>query len=201
MNFGSDHGYNRRLEGAGIKPRIEATLLHLKLLFANTDELAKQYGIRIEEKEVNGVVRSYGAVQIWKSSFDRYRDILRRTQKKASVMKVTRWSIRDAKKFETLVDRASELMRDLNDMTKDFVSQQRHEEIANEEAETIEDIAKLQRVQAAIAPGAGYAETIISTTASAWQQRLERLVAGTINTEMDSLRSREDDTNSNAGAS
>lgn len=151
---------------------------------------------------MDGIVQPYGGtLQIWKTSFDRFRTALRRKQRKTSASKILRWSIRDADKFEILVDRASELLRDLNEMTRDFVSQERDEEIANEEAESISDICQLQQVQDAISQQAGYAETLISSAASSRQRRLEQHGAGTIITNMSTLDLHDDYAVSIAGGS
>src|SRR5258708_4286357 len=82
-------------------------------------------------------------------------------QREASTFKVTRWSIRDADKFKNMVDCITALLSDLNEMTRDFVSQQRYEEIAREEVDTIDDVRQLEQVQQAIEQDGGYAETII----------------------------------------
>jgi ubiquitin-conjugating enzyme E2 D len=154
----------------------------MELLFSNTDNLVKVYGVKIEEKEVDGVIKPAGTMAIWKPSYERFRNTLRRNQRKASAFKVTRWSVRDGDKFKTMVDRVSELMNDLNEMTRDFVPQPRRKEIAQEEADTIGDVRQLEQVQHAISPQAGYAETLISSTASARQRLLERRDAQTSNT-------------------
>lgn len=174
--------YNRRLDNPRIRPRIEATLQHMELLFSNTDNLVKFYGVKIEEKEANGVIQPTGTMAIWKPSYERFRNTLRRNQRKASAFKVTRWSVRDGDKFKTMIDRVSDLMNDLNEMTRDLVPQPRHEEVAQEEANTISDVRQLEQVQHAISPQAGYAETLISSTASARQRLLERRDAQTSNT-------------------
>lgn len=78
-----------------------------------------------------------------------------------------------------MVDRVAELLNDLNELTQDFVSQARSEEIAREEVETIDNIQQLEQTQKGISVEPGYAETIVSTAASTQLQRMERKMQDT----------------------
>ena len=49
VGFGSAKGYDPRLDEPFIRPVIERNLNHLKLIFSNTDDLTKRYGIKIKK--------------------------------------------------------------------------------------------------------------------------------------------------------
>jgi hypothetical protein len=121
--------------------------------------------------------------------------------RKASAFNVTRWSVRHGDKFKTMVDHVSELMHDLDEMTRDFVPQPRREEIAQEESDNIDDVRQLEQVQHAISPQAGYAETFISSIASARQRLLKRRDTQTIDTSISDMHLQDFETGSVAAAS
>jgi hypothetical protein len=200
MGFSSEAGYDNRLDEPRMRPRIEATLHHMKLIFSNTDDLVKTYGIRIEENEVNGVGRASGWRAIWRLSHERFLAILRRNQRRLSTIKVTRWSVKDGAKFRAMVDRISELLNDLNDLTKDFVSQSRHEEIAVDKSNTIDDVIQPEG-QIAFLWEAGYAETVMSSAATGRRHAAEGDRAETVISKVFVSRNLTSDTVSNVAAS
>jgi ubiquitin-conjugating enzyme E2 D/E len=169
VGFGSAKGYDSRLDDPFIRPVIERNLNHLKLIFSNTDDLTKRYGIKIKEAKSQEFAGTSKAPAIFESSFQRFLSSLKRNQQQTSLWKVTRWSIRDEGKFETMVKSLSELIENLERITDAFFSQAHKEQLAREEMENINDVTSLEEIQTA----AGRADTIISSAASVRQRRIE----------------------------
>jgi ubiquitin-conjugating enzyme E2 D/E len=169
VGFGSAKGYDSRLDEPFIRPVIERNLNHLKLIFSNTDDLTKRYGIKIKKAKSQELAGTSKAPAIFESSFQRFLSSLKRNQQQTSLWKVTRWSIRDEAKFETMVKNLSELIENLERITDVFFSQAHKEQLAREETENINDITNLEEIQTA----AGRADTIISSAASVRQRRIE----------------------------
>ncbi|RFU34279.1 hypothetical protein B7463_g2095, partial [Scytalidium lignicola] len=169
VGFGTPVGYDKRLDEPLIRPVIERNLNHIKLIFSNTGNLERRYGIKIKDAQPQTALVQRGSPAIWESSYQRFRSHLKRTQQQASVWKVTRWSIRDESKFGKLIQDLSDLIWNLERITASFISQQRSEEIVREAVEDISDVHSLEQIQRA----AGSAESIISSAASVRQRRIE----------------------------
>jgi hypothetical protein len=88
---------------------------------------------------------------------------LRRNQEESSIWKVTRWSLRDEKKFDKMVNDLGELISGLERITQGFISLAESREIAQNLMDGINDLDALEEIQAA----ASDAESVVSTAATA----------------------------------
>jgi len=197
MGFGSDEGYDKRLEDPLVAGAIEQTFNHIQLLFSDTDSLLDEYGIRVLEKEDDAATAAAAAFSsasasqaIFKQRYDSFRQTvdhhqrrgglnsrfkrfvrsLRRQQKQASIWKVTKWSIRDERKFEVLVGHLTGLVSDLDRITQSFfMAAARSTNLALQEVWAIDDVTALREIEDA----AGPAEVVLSSAASIRRQSLE----------------------------
>ena len=169
LGFGSPNGYDKRLDDPFISSAVEANLNHIQRIFSDTDTLAKRYGIKIIEKESRAIGLSVQRSAIFQRSYKSFLDKLRADQNATSIWKVTRWSIRDEKKFDTMVNNLAEVIDGLDRITAAFISQLQAEVLANEAVGEVVDPQELEEIQEA----AGDIETIITSAASIRQRALE----------------------------
>ncbi|RYP13842.1 hypothetical protein DL767_010531 [Monosporascus sp. MG133] len=187
MGFGSVEGYDKRLDDPFIAQPIEQTLNHIQQLFSDADALVREYGIEVLEKKTIKAVSVARSSAIFKpnydsflrmvndqqkheeSRFNRFLKSLRRHQKKASIWKVTKWSIRDEKKFDAIVQHLAGLVSDLDSMTEKFFSPARSEDLAIQEVWKINDVNALSEIEDAT----GGTKTILSRAASIRRQSIE----------------------------
>ena len=201
MGFGSPAGYHAALNDPRIAPAIEKIFKHIQLLFSDTDQLVKQYGFMIREKEplpsIAQVLRqdeSQGAIfqskysGFWSAAMggqesQRYRFSLFRSRSKSasaldgrtSIWKVTRWVIKDEKKFDVLIKHVADLVADLERLTKHVPTAKSAEQLAMETVRSLSEAD--QPALAQIEEASDDSETIISSAASVYLRSLE---AGTI---------------------
>jgi ubiquitin-conjugating enzyme E2 D/E len=169
VGFGTPAGHNKRLDEPFIRPTIERNFNHIKLIFSNTDDLVKRYGIKIKDMELQEASQCLRPPANFEFNYQRFLSNLRRNQQQTSLRKVTRWSIRDEEKFDIMVKNLSDLIRDLERITEAFISQTSGQEILREEMGNINDLRILEEIQEA----AGEVETIISSAASVRQKAIE----------------------------
>ncbi len=79
VGFGSPAGYDKRLDEPFIRPIIERNLNHIKLIFSNTDDLVKRYGIKIKAAEPRGASQPLRPPAIFESNYERFLGSLRRS--------------------------------------------------------------------------------------------------------------------------
>ena len=90
-------------------------LNHIKSLLDEASRVDERYGLKAGEGcEAGG---SEG-LDIFKSSFDRFKMRNRKHQKGTSTWNVTRWAINDADKFENLIDKLGKFVDGLESITK-----------------------------------------------------------------------------------
>lgn len=149
VQFGSESGeYDRRLDDPFIAPTIESNLNHIRRIFSDTDAMVDRYGIAITRKRKShryGTSSSQHA--IFQSGYKQFLGQLKQDQKSTSFWKKTRWSIKDEKRFDTMVKDISELVVGLERITEAFISQAKADQLLNLAMENIEDLESLAEVQ------------------------------------------------------
>ena len=134
---------------------------HIQRLFSDTDSMMKRYGIQITERKLKGRNRRHGfgsggsranssrqQPAIFRSSYKDFLEQLECDRDSTSVWKATRWSIKDVKKFDTMVKGLADLVNRLDQITAKFISQAEAEELASKETEDIDDLECLAEIQA-----------------------------------------------------
>ncbi|RYP73010.1 hypothetical protein DL771_003878 [Monosporascus sp. 5C6A] len=187
MGFGSVEGYDKRLDDPLIARPIEQTLNHIRQLFLDANALVEEYGIEVLEKKTIKARSVATSSAIFKpnydsflrtvngqqkhgdSRFNRFLNSLRRHQKQASIWRVTKWSIRDEKKFDAIVQHLADLVSDLDNITEKFFSPARSEDLAIQEVWKINDVSFLSEIEDAT----GGVKTILSRAASIRRQSIE----------------------------
>ena len=195
MGFGSPAGYHSALDDPKIAPAIEKIFRHIQLLFSDTDQLAKQYGFMIREKEPlpsTTLVRRQdeprgaifqskysgfwsaviGGQEIQKHRFSLFRPGVKAASEGGpSIWKVTRWVIKDEKKFDVLIKHVADLVADLERLTKYIPTEKSAEQLAMETVRSISEAD--QPALAQIEEASTDSATIISSAASVYLRSLD----------------------------
>jgi hypothetical protein len=105
-----------------IRTIVQKNFNHIELIFSNAEDLVKRYGIKIKDAEPQDPSPASTSPAIFASSYERFLRTLKGSQQQTSLWKVTRWSIRDDKKFDVMVKNLSDLIGDLDKITSGFIS-------------------------------------------------------------------------------
>ncbi|KAF2999115.1 hypothetical protein E8E14_003292 [Neopestalotiopsis sp. 37M] len=151
--------YKRAIERQDVQSLLTSTLNQLQLLLSQADVVNGRYALQDEvnnKVDLDLVASSHG-MTIFRESFERFRNRLKRNQKQKSVWMVTRWSVHDQPKFEMLVTNITKLIDGLEAITAHIglLAQQRtklEEEIAS--LSDTESLRLLQDVGSTKAAGA-----------------------------------------------
>lgn len=197
MGFGTPAGHHAALDDPRISPAIEKIFKHIQLLFSDTDQLVKQYGFMIREKrsllstaqelrqdDSRGAIFQSKYYGFWSATIDsqegqkrRFR-LFRLTTKSAStpegrtsIWKVTRWVIKDEKKFDVLIKHVADLVGDLERLTNHVPTAKSAEQLAMETVRSISEAD--QPALAQIEEASGDSETVISSAASIYLRSLD----------------------------
>jgi ubiquitin-conjugating enzyme E2 D/E len=175
LGFDSPDGvnYDRRLDDPFIRPTVENNLNHIKRIFSDTDKLVERYGVETYNGRASNRRRVGGRKLRPAAARSTYRSFmrnLRRNQEESSMWKVTRWSLRDEKKFDKMVNDLGELISGLERITQGFISLAESRDIAQDLMDRIDDLDTLEEIQAA----ASDAESVVSTAATARYLALKR---------------------------
>jgi len=168
LQTGTPGPYNSGLDDTVVNPIVIKTLTAIKLLLEETQKYDEIYALK--ENEAAPTTPSRG-LSIFKSTFERFSDNLRKNQKQKSVITVTRWAIFDADHFETKIARLRGFIDGLESVTRTLSVLEDQKARLIEEINSITDIASLELVRDACST------RDLSETAS---QRLSFLDRGTI---------------------
>ncbi|KAH8174655.1 prion-inhibition and propagation domain-containing protein [Sarocladium implicatum] len=208
MGFDSPEGYTKELDNPIVSRPVENTLLHLRRLFSDTDDLSQTYGVKISKStpvlmsmahiglilanlgpEPNQPAFRHRYAQFMASVSDRHRGepstqmhqrALRRQQKEATLWQVNKWAIRDEKKFEKLITKVEALVQDLKNVTESIPARKRTEDIARQMVDELNE-EQLPHIEQAGRDGSA---SVLSSAAS---HRLRAIEARTISTATDQL--------------
>ncbi|KAG9229645.1 prion-inhibition and propagation-domain-containing protein [Amylocarpus encephaloides] len=175
LGFGSQSGYDARLDDPRVKPTIEANLHHIIRMFSETETLSKRYGIDVIKKESHTLVGT-STNAVFQPKHASFLEKLRKQEKDISLWRVTRWAIRDEHKFDVLAKDLRGIIEDLERITNKFISLSELVDLAQDAVEDINDLQSLEEIQEAT----GGAPTIVSDTTSIRHRTIEERTNSTV---------------------
>lgn len=163
-----------RLNDSELEQQIRATLDCIKLLFSDSRELKKQYGLKLcksksparpDDRAVIGAESSVSTET--RSTFS---SLFRTTRADRSqpLLSAAQWAIEDKEKFSELVKHLKDFVDDLEALTRATEIPQRQRIIVDYEIESIPDVSTLEEIETAREGD----DDVVSDAASI---RLERL--------------------------
>ncbi|KAF7943347.1 hypothetical protein EAE96_011274 [Botrytis aclada] len=111
-NTGQRLKYDKNIDRPDIRPGVERILNNIKSLLEEGSKINKKYG----ETSSTPQMMSQG-MQIFNTSFDRFKFRIRKHQKDTSTWKVTSWVVHDARKLESLIERLKRYVDGLESIT------------------------------------------------------------------------------------
>lgn len=153
--------YDKNLERKDIRPGVERILNNIKSLLDEAGGLNDKYVLKASQG--TELVNSKG-LDIFKSSFERFKGRIRKHQKDTSTWKVTKWAIHDAEKFQTMIDRLEKFVDGLESITKSLGLLQEQHARLREEIDSIPDVESLRLLRDASSHASS--QRAISDTAS-----------------------------------
>ncbi|KAL3426372.1 ubiquitin-conjugating enzyme E2-16 kDa [Phlyctema vagabunda] len=127
-----------------IRITLEGLLNTIRSILTEGSLLDTRYGLAVDPASTD-LVQARG-MNIFKHSFDHFKERIRRNQKETSVREKARWAFHDAKKFESMTDRLEKCMNSLESITRTsfglLVEQQQLR--LKEEIEQIADIEDVE---------------------------------------------------------
>jgi ubiquitin-protein ligase len=166
--------YNESLDLPDVRPHIERILHNIKSLLDDASLVDEKYGpkaVAIQESLSNS-----RGLDIFKVSFERFKNRIRRHQQDASPWQVTRWAVHDAKKFEDLIDRLEKFVNGLEAITKSLGPISELHKKLQEEVEEISDTRSLKLLRDA---SSSHRSTVHSLSDSS-SRRLIKTVAESV---------------------
>lgn len=160
-NNGRRLKYDKNIDRPDIRPGIERILNNIKLLLDEGARINKKYG------ETPGTQHSTSqGMQVFKTSFDRFKSRIRKHQRDASAWKVTSWAVHDAKNFESLIERLRRYVDGLESITKSLGLLEHQHSRLKEEIDSISDVESLRLLRDASSSHGNSPTRAVSDTAS-----------------------------------
>jgi ubiquitin-protein ligase len=167
--------YDTNIGREDIRPEVERILNNIKSLLQDVDQVDQRYGLKSSPGKHSDVSTSVG-INIFRSSFERFKSRIKHNQKQKSTWTVTRWAIHDAAKFEVMINRLEKYVDGLEKLTD---SLGRLEQRLREEIDTISDVQSLILLRDASSSHRSSSQQDVSDTAS---RRLTSFVTAKIRT-------------------
>ncbi|KAI0894642.1 prion-inhibition and propagation-domain-containing protein [Annulohypoxylon nitens] len=164
--------YNRALERPDIRPSIERTLNQLQNLLAKADTITGRYASeeqeRVAELSERCVASDSKGMAIFRDSYQRFKNKIRKNQKDKSLWQVTRWSIQDYERFERLITNIRDLVDALESITSALGILAQQQSLLIDEIESLSDAGSLRLLSlVGSSTSAPLAIRAVSDTASA----------------------------------
>ncbi|KAF7554694.1 hypothetical protein G7Z17_g2699 [Cylindrodendrum hubeiense] len=145
---GSRIPYNNAIDRSDIRPAIESTLNHLRLLLQNAEVVTGRYELEECAADVKDLrVISSTGFTIFRERFESFKTRIRKNQKTSSTWTVTRWAVHDSAKFRAMVGNIKELMDGLEGITSTLGVLDRQQALLTEEVDSISDTRSLRLLQ------------------------------------------------------
>ncbi|KAF2471668.1 uncharacterized protein BDR25DRAFT_222763, partial [Lindgomyces ingoldianus] len=138
--LGYPNGYDPQLDDAQFKPNIERTLWSIKLVLDSGITVIESYETDPTEKAANVLLRGTAARWSWTAVKER----LRKSTKHSGFKEATKWALADKRKLDDLVKHPSDLVGDLEYLTKDLGVPARQRILVQYEIESISDTETLE---------------------------------------------------------
>ncbi|KAL8381677.1 hypothetical protein RB595_005793 [Gaeumannomyces hyphopodioides] len=151
---------NPALDRPDIKPVVEASLNHLRLLLDKASVVTDRFELK-EGNELDAPLPSWKGMALFRDRFEAFRHRIHANQKQKSVLKVTRWAVHDAAAFKQTVDKIKELIDSLESITSALENLLKRQQAALiQEIESISDTRSLRLIQKASASSQGVTNSI-----------------------------------------
>jgi ubiquitin-protein ligase len=136
--------YDTRLDLPEIRPTVIRLLNCVRLLFSDSQELNRRYGLFPDPggSPTNNRI-------IFRETYRRFHARISKAQSDASFLTTARWAIGDKTKFVSLVQDVKDLVDALEDITKSLQMLARQQEIITVEIESITDTTSLRLLEEA----------------------------------------------------
>ncbi|KUJ14769.1 uncharacterized protein LY89DRAFT_122019 [Mollisia scopiformis] len=134
--------YNKNLDRSDIRPGLDRTLHNIKSLLDQASQVDDRYGNKSPPPGWD--LSTSRGLNVFKTSFERFKTNIKRHQKKTSAWKVTRWAIHDADKFEALINRLKDFVDGLESITKSLGLLEEQHTRLQQEIESISDTESLR---------------------------------------------------------
>ncbi|KAM0125960.1 hypothetical protein ACHAO1_010325 [Botrytis cinerea] len=167
-NTGRRLKYDKNIDRPDIRPGVERILNNMKSLLEEGSKINKKYC----ETSPSFQLTSQG-MQIFKTSFERFKFRIRKHQKDTSAWKVTPWAVHDARKFESLIERLKRYFDGLESITVSLGLLKDQHSILRQEIDSISDVKSLRLLRDAISSHKGSATLDVSDTTRSRVVRIE----------------------------
>ncbi|CCD50216.1 hypothetical protein BofuT4_P091750.1 [Botrytis cinerea T4] len=167
-NTGRRLKYDKNIDRPDIRPGVERILNNMKSLLEEGSKINKKYC----ETSPSSQMTSQG-MQIFKTSFERFKFRIRKHQKDTSAWKVTPWAVHDARKFESLIERLKRYFDGLESITVSLGLLKDQHSILRQEIDSISDVKSLRLLRDAISSHKGSATLDVSDTTRSRVVRIE----------------------------
>jgi hypothetical protein len=174
--FPSVEDYDPRLREPEIHERLVNNLTCIALLFQDRERLRKRYGLKESTSAGNGEGTRLLPFQ---RRFEQFIESLQQRQKAAGLSTVSKWAIRDRRKFRELIDDLSRFIADIESSTQFLDKQHVQRRMVDLEIATLTDDERRLVAEATSEYG-----DIVSGAATEFQTRSSQTVY-----EVDKIRS------------
>jgi hypothetical protein len=116
--YGTQKGYDTNLDRPDIRPLVESTLNNIRLLLEKVDHVDDKYNIEPSiSRNKKALNQGPHGLQVFKTTFERFKSQIKKSQKEASPWKVTQWVVHDETKLRGIIDRLREYVDGLESIT------------------------------------------------------------------------------------
>ena len=137
--------YNYGLDRPDVRPVVERTLLCIKHLLNETSDVQTRYGLKATVSTNLRGEEDEHQLQIFKATFDKFKNLVQKNQQQKSVWKVTRWAIHDATRFQTMITRLRGFVDGLENITRSLKGvMEKQQTRFREEIESVSDVESLR---------------------------------------------------------
>ncbi|KAK3362346.1 prion-inhibition and propagation-domain-containing protein [Lasiosphaeria hispida] len=160
---GAQVPYNKAIDRPDIRPAIEKSLSHLRLLLSKADVVTDRYELKEESAALQ---QSSKGLMIFRERFEAFKLSIRKNQKQKSAWKVTRWAIHDLDRFKSLVEKIKSLVDGLEGITSSLGVLERQQALLVKEVESISDAQSLRLLKEAASSRRSSSLRVVSDAAS-----------------------------------
>ena len=138
--------YNRGLDRADIALAVARSLNQLHSLLSQADVITGRYQSQFDGSTAD-VEAASQAMTIFREPYERFKARLKKSQKQKSIWMVTRWSIRDYDRFESLIGGIRDLIDALESITNALGKLEEQHRMLVDEIESLSDVQSLEFLQ------------------------------------------------------